>query len=103
MRPEADLIQVIRNPFAQSLQALRAHLAQNQLRLPRMATWGARAEAPERAQGTGGVYVAAGVVVAGALAGMLLLASGIAEPLVLVMLALLAVAGVFLIFGLLSG
>ncbi len=103
MRPDADLIHLLRNPLAQSLQALRALLAQNQLRLPRMATWGARAETPERAQGTGGVYLATGVLAAGGLAGMVLLAGGIAEPVVLAVLALLAVGGVFLIFGLLSG
>jgi len=103
MRPDADLIQVLRNPLAQSLLALRAQLAQNQLRLAVMAAWGARAEAPERAQTTGGVYLAASVVAGGALAGAMLMASGIAEPVVLAALALLAVGGVFLIFGLLSG
>jgi two-component system cell cycle sensor histidine kinase/response regulator CckA len=103
MRPDADLIHLLRNPLTQSLLALRVQLAQNQLKLSRMAAWGARAEAPDRAQGTGGVYLATGVVAAGGLGGLLLLASGIAEPLVLGVLALLAVGGVFLIFGLLSG
>ena len=104
MRPDADLIQVLRNPLAQSLQALRAQLAQNQLRLPRMATWGARAEAPESARKRRAGFTSPPASwLAGALAGCLLLASGIAEPVVLAVLALLAVGGVFLIFGLLSG
>src|SRR5262245_51936272 len=69
MRSDANPIQVLRNPLAQCLLALRAQLAQNQLRLAFMAAWGARAEAPERAQATGGVYLAASVAAGGALAG----------------------------------
>ena len=103
MRPDVGLIEVLRNPLAQGLQALRARFAQNQLKLRRMAGLVARADAAARAQGAGGVYLGVGVVAAGALAGMALLASGTAEPVVLGVLALLAVAGVFLIFGLMSG
>jgi two-component system, cell cycle sensor histidine kinase and response regulator CckA len=105
MRPDVGFIQVLRHPPVQALQSLQALGAQlsNQLRLRLMAGWEARAEAPLRTQGTGGLYVVLGVVAAAGLAGLLLLASRSAEPVVLGLLGLLAVAGVFLVFGLLSG
>ncbi|KAB2917848.1 MAG: response regulator [Hyphomicrobiaceae bacterium] len=56
-----------------------------------------------RAHGAGGLLLMLGLVSAGALGAMALVASGAAEPVVLGLLALLAVAGVFLIFGLLTG
>ena len=78
MRPDAGLIQVLRNPLAQSLQAAAGPArAESAKTAAAWQTWGARAEAPERAQGTGGVYLATGVLAAGGLAGMVLLASGI--------------------------
>ncbi len=120
MRPDAGLIQALRLPFAQSLQALRAScrqslkalrasLTQNQLRLRRMAEIeaspgvAAAVASRMRAHGAGGLLLVLGLVSAGALGAMALVASGAAEPVVLGLLALLAVAGVFLIFGLLTG
>jgi two-component system cell cycle sensor histidine kinase/response regulator CckA len=49
------------------------------------------------------VHVALGLVASGALAAMALFASGSAEPIVLALLALLAVGGVFFVLGLASG
>ena len=42
MRPDVGLLQALRTPFALNLKALRALLAQNQLRLAAMADMGAR-------------------------------------------------------------
>ena len=112
MRPNAGLIQALRVPFALNLQALRALLAQNQLRLSPMvdmearhdlapaAAWFGRRRAP---RSVGAVLLLLGLVVAGGLAVMGLLASGAGEVAMLGLLALLAVAGAFLILGLLSG
>ena len=53
MRPNAGLIQALRVPFALNLQALRALLAQNQLRLSPMVDMEARHDlAPAAARGT---------------------------------------------------
>ena len=55
MRPNAGLIQALRVPFALNLQALRALLAQNQLRLSPMVDMEARHDlAPAAAYFNGG-------------------------------------------------
>jgi two-component system, cell cycle sensor histidine kinase and response regulator CckA len=88
------------------LQALQASLAQNQLRFCGMAKIDVLHEAiagprAPRVLGSGAAYWALGLVAAGGLVAYG--GIGFAEPLVLGLLALLAVAGVFLVFGLLSG
>ena len=111
MRPDAGLIQALRVPLALNLQALRALLAQNQLKLAAMADMEARHDA-----GAGrGVACCAGARPAASVCSLGLVAagglgrhraawrSGAGELAMLGLLALLAVAGVFLIFGLLSG
>src|SRR5581483_8210343 len=110
MRPDAGLIQALRVPLAVNLQALRGLLAQNQLERPMMADMKARQDlAPAaawpvlRAPRLTGVLLLLGLIAAGGLAVMALFASGAGELAMLGLLALLAVAGAFLIFGLLSG
>ena len=112
MRPNAGLIQALRVPLALNLQALRASLAQNQLRLAAMADMEARHDlAPATARlgwpltqsSAGPLLLLIGMAVAGGLAVIALLASGAGEVAMLALLALLAVAGAFLILGLLSG
>ena len=109
MRPDVGLIQALLAPFALNLRALRALLAQNQLRLPRMADMGARRGAAPvaawpvaRARALGSLGLVLGLVAAGGMAAALI-GSAAGELAMLGLLALLAVAGVFLIFGLLSG
>ena len=93
-------------------KALRALLAQNQLRLSAMADMEARHDlAPAAARfgwrrtrrPAGAVLLLLGLVATGGLAVIGLLASGAGEVAMLGLLALLAVAGAFLILGLLSG
>jgi two-component system cell cycle sensor histidine kinase/response regulator CckA len=109
MRPDVGLLQALRTPFALNLKALRALLAQNQLRLAAMADMGARRGAAPaaawpaaRARALSSMVLLLGLVTAGGLAAALL-GSGAGEVAMLGLLALLAVAGAFLIFGLLSG
>jgi two-component system cell cycle sensor histidine kinase/response regulator CckA len=110
MRPDVGLIQALRVPLAFNLKALRAVLAQNQLKPSPMADMEARSGAAPaavsvlaRARGAGSAVVLAGLIAAGGLAAAALLATGTGELVMLGLLALLAVAGVFLVFGLLSG
>src|SRR5439155_23140290 len=112
MRPNAGFIQALRVPFALNLQALRALLAQNQLRLSAMVEMEARHDlAPAAARfgwrrtrrPAGAALLLLGLVATGGLAVIGLLASGAGEVAMLGLLALLAVAGAFLILGLLSG
>ncbi len=109
MRPDAGLLQALRLPLAANLQALRALLAQNQLKLRSMADMEARRDRPPsawlvvRAPRLTGVLLLCGLVVAAGLVTMALLAGGAGDVAMLGLLALLAVAGAFLIFGLLSG
>ena len=79
MRPNAGLIQALRVPFALNLQALRALLAQNQLRLSAMVDMEARHDlAPAAARfgrrrtqrPAGAVLLLLGLVAAGGLAVM---------------------------------
>src|SRR6476646_6371575 len=112
MRPNAGLIQALRIPLALNLQALRASLAKHQLRLPLMADMEARHDLASAAarlgrrrsqKPAGALMLLVGLAAAGGLAFIALLASGGAEVAMLALLVLLAVAGAFLIFGLLSG
>jgi len=110
MRPDAGLIEALRIAPALNLQALRTLFAQNQLQIAPMADMEARRDvAPAaawpvvRAPRLTGVLLLLGLVAAGGLAIMALFASGTGELAMLGVLALLAVAGAFLIFGLLSG
>ncbi len=109
MRPDVGLLQALRAPFALNLKALRALLAQNQLRLAPMADMGARRGAAPaaawpaaRARAVSSMVLLLGLVTAGGLAAAVL-GSGAGEVAMLGLLALLAVAGAFLILGLLSG
>ena len=112
MRPNAGLIQALRVPLALNLQALRALLAQNQLRLAAMVDMEARHDLAAAAarlgwrrtqKPAGALLLLLGLVAVGGLAVIALLASGAGEVAMLGLLALLAVAGAFLILGLLSG
>jgi two-component system cell cycle sensor histidine kinase/response regulator CckA len=111
MRPVDGLLKALRVPIAQRLLALRTSRLheQNQLVLRLMAGTEARPDvvatvrALVRPLAAGGRYLVLGVMGATLLGAMALFAGGTAEPLVLGLLALLAVGGVFLIFGLLSG
>ena len=109
MRPDVGLLQALRAPFALNLKALRALLAQNQLRLAPMADMGARRGAAPaaawpaaRARALSSMVLLLGLVTAGGLAAALL-GTGAGEIAMLGLLALLAVAGAFLVLGLLSG
>jgi two-component system cell cycle sensor histidine kinase/response regulator CckA len=110
MRPDVGLIQALRAPFALNLKALRALLAQNQLKLAAMAHMEARSRAAPaaawpvaRARVLGSTVLLLGLVAAGGTVAAALLGNSVGELAVLGLLALLAVAGAFLIFGLLSG
>ncbi len=112
MRPNADLIQALRIPLALNLQALRAWLAQNQLRLAAMVDMEARHDLASAAarlgwrraqKPAGALLLLVGLVAVGGLALIALLVSGAGEVAMLGLLVLLAVAGAFLILGLLSG
>ena len=110
MRPDFGLIQASRAPFAFNLKALRAALGQNQLRLAAMADMEARSGAAPaavwpvvRALGSSGIALLVALVAACGLAVAALLGNGAGELAILGLLALLAVAGVFLFFGLMSG
>ena len=109
MRPDVGLLQALRAPLALNLKALRACLAAESAKTGRhgrhrgtprrgagcsLARW--------RGHGLGSMVLLLGLAAAGGLAAALL-ASGAGEIAMLGLLALLAVAGVFLIFGLLSG
>ena len=110
MRSDAGFIQALRAPLAVNLTALRNLLRQNQLQRLTMADMRARRDvAPAglwpavRAPRLTGVLLLAGLFAAGGLAVLALFAGGTAEFAMLGVLALLAVAGAFLVFGLLSG
>ena len=109
MRPSIGLIQALRAPFALNLKAIRAVLGQNQLRLASMADMEARPGAAPvlawpaaRVRAASSMVLLLGLVTAGGMA-VALLASAAGEVAMLALLALLAVAGAFLILGLLSG
>ena len=90
-----------------SLQALRLLLPQNQLKDGSMAEIEVGQTSPAdttiaRGHGLGGAFSLLGMMLAGALV-LVLLTNSLAEPMVVGLLGLLAVAGVFLVFGLLSG
>jgi two-component system cell cycle sensor histidine kinase/response regulator CckA len=109
MRPDVGFAQALRLPLAHQLQALRAWLAQNQLRLLVMAKIEARTDAATaavglaaRARGFGGVWPMLGLAAAAGLGILALIASG-GEFVLLSLLGLLAVAGAFLIFGFAAG
>jgi two-component system cell cycle sensor histidine kinase/response regulator CckA len=111
MRPEIGLIQALSVPLAFNSKALRGRSAQNQLKSSPMADIEARPSvaalavvrplADVRKPSRAAVLLA--LAAAGMLAAAAMLASGAGELLMLGLLALLAVAGVFLLFGLLSG
>ena len=110
MRPDAGLIQALRAPIALNLQALRSLLGQNQLEPGVMADTKARPEAAPvapwpaaRGHGATGALALVGLAAAGGLGAVALLPSAAGELAILGVLALLAVAGAFLVFGLLSG
>jgi two-component system, cell cycle sensor histidine kinase and response regulator CckA len=111
MRPNAGFIQALRVPLALNLQAARTFLAQNQLRLAAMVDMEARHDlAPATARigwrrpqnPAGALLLLLGLVASGGLV-IALLVSGAGEVAMLGLLVLLAVAGAFLILGLLSG
>ena len=109
MRPNIGLIQALRAPFALNLKAIRAVLGQNQLRLASMADLEARPGAAPalawplaRVRAASSMVLLLGLATAGGMAAALL-ASAAGEVAMLALLALLAVAGAFLILGLLSG
>src|SRR5690242_17627747 len=110
MRPDVGLMQALRAPLAFNLKGLRARRPQNQLRLRSMADMEVRPGVAQaavwpvmrvRGLGRGGVLAGLAAVLALVLAA--LLASGAGELILLALLALLAVAGVFLVVGLVSG
>ena len=110
MRPDVPFIEALRAPPAQLLQTLWALRPQNQLRVGRMADIQVRHEAASaaalafaRAQGLKSALAVLGLAVVAAIAAVVLQMSGAVEHVVLGLLAILAVGGVFLIFGLLSG
>ena len=91
----------------ESLRALRLLLPQNQLKDGSMAEIEVGQTSPAdttiaRGHGLGGAFSLLGMMLAGALV-LVLLTNSLAEPMVVGLLGLLAVAGVFLVFGLLSG
>jgi two-component system, cell cycle sensor histidine kinase and response regulator CckA len=110
MRPDVPFIEALWAPPAHFLQALRGLWAQNQLRIGRMAEIQVRRDAVPAAarphawkHGLKGVLALLGLAIAAGLAAMVVHASGGVEPALLGLLAVLAVAGVFFLFGLLSG
>src|SRR5262249_22669380 len=110
MRANAGPIQALRGPNALNLQSLRTLLAQNQLRLATMARLQARHDPGQAAERFGwprlprpAGALLLGVAASGGLALIALVATGAGELVVQGVLALLAVAGAFLLFGLLFG
>jgi two-component system cell cycle sensor histidine kinase/response regulator CckA len=113
MRPDVRFIAALRNPHAhvrQLLERLQARLRQNQLRVWSMAEIQAHRNAVSaaalpfaRAQGLKGALAMLGLAGTAAIAAVALQVSGAVEEIVLGLLALLAVGGVFSLFGLLSG
>jgi two-component system, cell cycle sensor histidine kinase and response regulator CckA len=110
MRLDVPLIEALRAPSAQMRQGLRALLLQNQLRVRRMADIQIRRDAAvvaaltlARAPGLRGALGLLGLAVVAALSAVALQLSGGAEQVALGLMAILAVGGMFLIFGLLSG
>ncbi|HJZ44888.1 MAG TPA: ATP-binding protein [Hyphomicrobiaceae bacterium] len=110
MRPDVAFIEALRAPPAHILQALRALRPQNQLRVGRMAEIQLRRDAAPaaalafaRAQGLGRVLAVLGLAAIAGIAAVALQMSGAVEQVGLGLLAILAVGGMFLIFGLLSG
>src|SRR5215831_18816130 len=112
MRANAGLIQALRGPFALNLEALGTRLAQNQLKLAPMPILEVRQDlAPAAARigwrrlprPAGALLLMLGLAASGGLCLMVLFAIGAGEVAMQGLLALLAVAGAFLIFGLLFG
>jgi two-component system cell cycle sensor histidine kinase/response regulator CckA len=113
MRPDVRFIAALRNPNAhirQLLEGLQARWPQNQLKVGPMAEIQARRNAVSaaalplaRAQGLKGALAMLGLAGTAAIAAVALQVSGAIEEIVLGILALLAVGGTFLVFGLLSG
>src|SRR5258708_7385610 len=107
MRPELSPGSVMAFARTQSLRALGLLLPQNQLQASGMAEIevGEAAAANTtvaRVHGLGGAFPLLGTMLAAAVV-LVLLTNTMAEPMVLGLLALLAVAGAFLLFGLMSG
>src|SRR6516165_9852495 len=111
MRSNAGPIQALRGPDALYLKSLRTLLAQNQLRLATMARIQARHDPGQAAARLGwprlpwsaGALLLLGVCASAGLALIALIATGAGELVMQGVLALLAVAGAFLLFGLLFG
>jgi two-component system, cell cycle sensor histidine kinase and response regulator CckA len=106
MRPVVGLIAALRAPLTLDPSGLGARLAKNQIERLGMADMDARllaAPAVARVRGPGGAVLLLGLVAGVGLAAVTLLASGAGELVVGGLLLLLAVAGAFLVFGLLSG
>src|SRR5262245_10978299 len=111
MRTNAGSIQALRGPYALNLKSLRTLLVQNQLRLAPMARMQARHDPGQAAVGFGwprlprsaGALLLLGISASGGLGLMAIFATGEGELVVQGTLALLAVAGAFLLFGLLFG
>ena len=91
------------------LQSLQTSFAQNQLRFCAMSKNEAMhsplpgVSSVMRAQGSAGVFLALGLVITAGAGVLALHGSGVIEALLLAVLALLAVAGAFLVLGLSSG
>src|SRR5689334_22384394 len=107
MRPELIPSSAVAYARTQGLRALGLLLPQNQLKANAMAEIevGQAAAADTtvaRVHGLGSAFPLLGTTLAAALV-LVLLTNTMAEPMVLGVLALLAVAGVFLLFGLMSG
>ncbi|HEU0059309.1 MAG TPA: hypothetical protein VFR19_05480, partial [Hyphomicrobiaceae bacterium] len=107
MRPELSPGPAVSIALVEILRALRGLLPQNQLKDGSMAEIEVGQTSPAdttiaRVHGLGGAVSLLGMLLAGALI-LVLLTNSLAEPMVVGLLALLAVAGVFLVFGLLSG
>jgi two-component system, cell cycle sensor histidine kinase and response regulator CckA len=107
MRPELSPGPTLSMALVESLRALRLLLPQNQLKEPGMAEIEVGQASPAdttiaRVHALGGAFSLLGMMLAVALV-LVLLTNSMAEPMVVGLLALLAVAGVFLVFGLLSG
>src|SRR5215831_1114600 len=111
MRPNAGPIQALQGPHAFNLKSLTTLLAQNQLRLATMAKMQARHDPGQAAAGIGwprlprsaGALLLLGLSASAGLALIALSATGAGELVVQGLLALLAIAGAFLLFGLLVG
>ena len=107
MRPEFSFVAVRSLARAHCLRALALVPGQNQLKDSGMAEIEVGQTSPAdttvtRVLGYGGAFPLLGMVLAGAVV-LILLTNTMAEPMVLAVLALLAVAGVFLLFGLFFG